>query len=309
MKSSTRSLHLTSQALTLLLAVFLIHSVWRQSGSRVAIVAAVGVVTALVTNLVWAAVATRHLAIEVIDCPRDAITGAAVTCEVRVTGASAPFELRMMSSPNARWYRIDGPDAGSLVVLAPARSVATAAVFQAVCTAPLGLLGVNRRYVVGLPHPIHIGPKPEPVHGVRLPDRGRFAEDEDGLVRSTRPYVAGDPLRNVHWPSTARTGVLTVREYEPPPRQVLLLVVDLGEGGLEGEAAASRAAWIGAEAHRRGFGVLLATSESGGPVNAPVRSAIEVSRRLAAATVGSPVPPTDGFGAAISITSGGDSWP
>jgi uncharacterized protein (DUF58 family) len=215
----------------------------------------------------------------------------------------------MLSTANARWYRVDGPDAGTLMALAPSRSVATAAVFQATCTAPLGLLGVNRSYVVSLPHPMHVGPKPEPVQGVRLPDRGRFAENEDGLVRSTRPYVAGDPLRAVHWPSTARTGVLTVREYEPPPRQVLLLIVDLGEGGLEGEAAARRASWLGAEALRRGFGVLLATSESGGPVNAPVRSAIEISRRLAAATVGTPAPPTDGYGAAISITSVGDWWP
>jgi uncharacterized protein (DUF58 family) len=309
MKSSTRSLQLTSQALTLLLAVFLIYSVWRQSGSRVAIVAAVGIITALAANVVWAALASRRLRIEVVECPRDAITGTSTTCAIRVSGTSAPCEVRMLSSPNARWYRIDGPDSGSMVVLAPARSVTSAVVFQAICTAPLGLLGVNRRYVVDLPHPIHIGPQPEPVPGVRLPDRGRFADNDDGLVRSTRPYVAGDPLRAVHWPSTARTGVLTVREYEPPPRQVLLLVVDLGDGGPEGEAAAGRAAWIGAEALRQGFAVLLSTNESRGPRNAPVRSPIDVSRRLAAAVVGAPAPPTEGYDAAISISSGGDSWP
>jgi uncharacterized protein (DUF58 family) len=309
MRSSTRSVQLTPQALTLLLAVFLIHSVWRQSGSQVAIVAAVGVVTALVTNIVWAAVATRHLTIEVLDCPHDAIAGQPVTCELRASGARAPFALRMLSATNARWYRVDGPDAGSMIVVAPARSVATAAVFQAVCTEPLGLLGMNRRFVVGLPHPIHIGPQPEPVAGVRLPDRGAFADHDDGVVRGTRPYVAGDPMRVVHWPSTARTGVLTVREYEPPPRPTLLVTVDLGDGGPEGEHAAGRAAWVACEALRRGYGVVLATCEQAGPVSAPVSSAIEVSRRLAAAKQGPPGAPLDGYGAAISITAGGDTWP
>ena len=309
MKSSTRAVQLTPQALTLLLAVFLIHSVWRQSGSQVAIVAAVGVVTALVTNLVWAALATRHLVIEVLDCPHDAIAGGPGTCELRITGARAPFELRMVSSPNARWHRVDGPDTGTMTVVAPARGIANAAVFQAICTAPLGLLGMNRRFVVGLPHPIHIGPRPEPVAGVRLPDRGLFADQDDGLVRGTRPYVAGDPLRVVHWPSTARTGVLTVREYEPPPRPILLIVVDLGGGGPQGEQAASRASWVCAEALRRGYGVVLATAEARGAVNALVTSSLDVSRRLAAATHGTPVPPLDGFGASISITAGGDSWP
>jgi uncharacterized protein (DUF58 family) len=308
-KGSARSVHLTPQALTLLLAVFLIHSVWRQSGSRLAIVAAVGVIVALVTNLVWAALATRHLMVDVVDCPHDVTAGSPVTCELRVTGSRAPVELRMLSSPNARWHRVDGPDTGSLTVLAPARGVATAAVFQAICTAPLGLLGMSRKFVVGLPHPLHIGPHPEVVTGARLPDRGRSTDDDDALVRGTRPYVAGDPLRSVHWPSTARTGVLTVREYEPPPRPVLLLVVDLGEGGPDGEAAASRAAWVGAEALRRGYAVVLATAEGDGPVTAPVRAQLDVSRRLAAASPGRPAPPLESQAASISITTDGDVWP
>ena len=310
MRSSTRAVQLTPQALTLLLAVFLNHSVWRQSGSQVAIVVAVGVVTALVTNLAWAALATRRLDIEVLDCPHDAMAGLPVTCELRISGARATFELRMLSSPGSRWHRIDGPDSGTMTVLAPARGVTGAAVFQAICTAPIGLLGMNRRFVVGLPHPMHVGPRPEPVAGVRLPDRDRFADDDDdGLVRGTRPYVAGDPMRVVHWPSTARTGMLTVREYEPPPRPMLLLVVDLGDGGTDGEQAASRAAWVGAEALRRGYGVVLATTEARGPVNAAVTSALDVSRRLAAVTIGTPAPPVDGYGAAIWITANGDAWP
>ena len=31
-------------------------------------------------------------------------------------------------------------------------------------------------------------------------------------LRGTRPYVAGDDLRSVHWKSTARLGELVVRE-------------------------------------------------------------------------------------------------
>jgi len=41
-----------------------------------------------------------------------------------------------------------------------------------------------------------------------------------------REYRAGDPLRRIHWRSTARLGELVVREYEPPGQQTLGIICD-----------------------------------------------------------------------------------
>ncbi len=45
-------------------------------------------------------------------------------------------------------------------------------------------------------------------------------------VRGVRPYRPGDPIRAVHWRSTARRGSLMVREYDAAPSPDLVLVVE-----------------------------------------------------------------------------------
>ncbi len=41
-----------------------------------------------------------------------------------------------------------------------------------------------------------------------------------------REYRLGDPLRRIHWRSSARRGELVVREYEPPGQQLLTMLLD-----------------------------------------------------------------------------------
>jgi len=45
-------------------------------------------------------------------------------------------------------------------------------------------------------------------------------------VRGVRPYRPGDPIRGIHWRSTARRGELMVREYDAAPSPELVLVVE-----------------------------------------------------------------------------------
>jgi uncharacterized protein (DUF58 family) len=41
-----------------------------------------------------------------------------------------------------------------------------------------------------------------------------------------RPYVAGDPMRRIHWPTTARRGQLIVKEFEQDPQAEVWIFVD-----------------------------------------------------------------------------------
>ena len=45
-------------------------------------------------------------------------------------------------------------------------------------------------------------------------------------VRGVRPYRPGDPIRGIHWRSSARRGELMVREYDAAPSPELVLVVE-----------------------------------------------------------------------------------
>lgn len=46
------------------------------------------------------------------------------------------------------------------------------------------------------------------------PQGNPYAAATEGLVRSLRPYHVGDPIRLVHWRTSARYGELRVREFE-----------------------------------------------------------------------------------------------
>lgn len=45
-------------------------------------------------------------------------------------------------------------------------------------------------------------------------------------VRGVRAYRTGDPIRDIHWPTTARRGEPMVREYDTAPSPELVLVVE-----------------------------------------------------------------------------------
>jgi len=44
-----------------------------------------------------------------------------------------------------------------------------------------------------------------------------------------RPYVPGDPMRRIHWPTTARRGQLNVKEFEQDPQAEVWLFLDAQE--------------------------------------------------------------------------------
>lgn len=103
------------------------------------------------------------------------------------------------------------------------RGILTIGPLQVVLTDPFGLAAITTRasevtQLTVYPHVDQITPVPQttgndPMAGAEHPNAlGRGGEDFYAL----RPYVVGDDLRRVHWPSTARHDELMVRQDELP---------------------------------------------------------------------------------------------
>ena len=288
---------------------------WRATGSRLAVFVCFAALLALVLDLVLAVVTTRRVRATVEATPTDAFVGDTVTFTLSVTGPSLPFRIRTV--PVGDPLVATPPASGRLVGQADRRELVTELEVEVTSSGLSGLVTCARRQRVPLPRPMAVGPRPlAPPHpfpelfGTWGDGRPRPAAVGD-VVRGVRDYVPGDPVRRVHWPSTARRGDLVVKEVEEPGAPRLVVVLDLGGGAAAGEAAAARAAWYAYEALRRGYEVVLATAEPGGPVTGRIGPPTDVNQRLARAVRGRPAVPAarPATAAVVTITPEGDSWP
>jgi uncharacterized protein (DUF58 family) len=124
--------------------------------------------------------------------------------------------------------------------------------------APLTELVVYPRVDQVRPLPYTTGHDPQA--GVRRPNSlGRTGEDFYAL----RPYVVGDDLRRVHWPSTARHDELLVRQNELPWQGRTTVVVDVRRASMSTElldvAVSAAASIVNTAAARRDLVRLLTT--------------------------------------------------
>jgi len=132
---------------------------------------------------------------------------------------------------------------------------------EIVLTDPLGLERVEQR--LAEQESILIRPR-VPVleflfstHGARDAGAARssFRRPTGFEIHAIRDYAPGEPLRAVHWPSTARRGRLMVKELDDAPRDDIAVVLDQDLDGVAGPLgrssfdAAVRAAGAVALAH------------------------------------------------------------
>jgi len=115
------------------------------------------------------------------------------------------------------------------------------------------------------PHVDQIDPLPyttghDPLAGARQPNSlGRTGEDFYAL----RPYLVGDDLRRIHWPSSARHDELLVRQNELPWQGRTTVLLDVRKAAHSGdslEVAVSAAASIVAATARRHDLIRLVTT-------------------------------------------------
>ncbi|MBS1838748.1 MAG: DUF58 domain-containing protein, partial [Actinobacteria bacterium] len=193
----------------------------------------------LLVGVLWPLITLLALRVE------DGSSSAGSTRPVRA-GTATEVRLRVgsrLSEVAVRWSRsptvVDvapGPVTGVGVPITPLRRGEYRRLRVRVsCDAPFGIVEVTRTEVIELEQPLVVGPFAVRSGEVRDPDGGVMGDlvasaigHGGDTVRSVRPYVAGDPAHLVHWPSTARTGSLVVRELEPPAERAVAVVVDLG---------------------------------------------------------------------------------
>jgi uncharacterized protein (DUF58 family) len=157
---------------------------------------------------------------------------------------------------------------------------------------PFGLVA-GEHLVAGTIATVLIHPRVVPLHGQRFIERvtatesamRRGGSDPSSGFQSLRPYVPGDDTRNIHWPTTARTGAYMVREYSDPRRPTLtvVLMTDQGDYARESfENATEIAASLCSYALRHGLDIHLATTDPQNPGSArPLRDEPEALDVLA----------------------------
>jgi uncharacterized protein (DUF58 family) len=120
-----------------------------------------------------------------------------------------------------------------------------------------------------------------------LPRRGQ-GPDYLGI----REYRPGDSMRHVHWPSTARTGVVMVREFEEEQTRRLAIVIDAsfdaGEEWTPLDRACAAAASVALAATAQGHGARLIAGTDGGPEVLSRADEDELLRYLAFVTPAGP---------------------
>lgn len=281
------------QALVLVGLCAAFYGIARSTGSGWVVVLMCGVAGSLVVALAAPALAVARTVISVV-MPRDATVGRPLAVRLGVPAGGSGLKVRLVDPPGS-WTAVDPPAEGEVLVTPVRRGVFGEVDVEVRSAGPLGLVWWRRRLRIQLVAPLEVAPRPLVMSvaetaraGGSGPDaafRGRVGHE---LVRSVRDYAAGDPLRLVHWPATARAGTLVVKELEDPELPRLAIVVDLRGSAAATEETASRAVGLAQAALRDGVPVTLLTVERDGPSVGPVTTAVEAGRRLARAVAGEP---------------------
>lgn len=311
---------------------------WWFARSSAPLVAAVTLVVALIADAVLSRRGLAGASLELRN-PPDAVAGGHVSYLLRAVNLRRPL-LVLPAGPfrqHAVLVEHDGP--GTITLPAPPRGVVRYLLLDLISTGPFGFTESMQRALVPLPVPMLVAPPllvdepvlpPNPPLGFGEVERARVGDD---LFRSVRPYQRGDAQRRVHWPTTARTGELMVRETDGTGVVPVRIVLVMRQPGPRSEVAAGRAAYLAEMSSQRGWAVHLVTVENPGepvlprlgmpltylprllppPAIAPVtvdrlvQRRTEVARRLSTAGYGQPMlEPWPGLTRVISAE--GDRW-
>jgi uncharacterized protein (DUF58 family) len=256
---------------------------------------------ALAVGLVAPGFAVGRVRVTAAGSPTDAVRGS--TLHLRL-GVSGPAELRALDPPGPAVLASGGGQV--LLPCTPGRrGLVDRVTVQVASAAPFGILWWTRPVVVTLARPIAVAPRtgapdarlvtghpvgrePDGADPAPAARTALGAAAQEGEQRGVRPYAHGDRRHLVHWPATAHTGTLMVRESERAVRATTSVDGTLPKDPQEAENHAARVLGTVVSLLAQGVAVQLATVEGRGPVLDPVVTALDAGRRLARAL---PLPP------------------
>ena len=219
--------------------------------------------------------------LERIDTPRFVPRGSTVPMTVRATTERVAPPSRILDQLNDTLVSVDLPAVSrktpvdtQYFVYAQRRGVHTVGPILEERTDPFGLASRTVRHDVVAELLIHPA-----IHQLRLPDTAqralqanaivpRFSEDPLADFRSLRDYEVGDDPRRVHWPSSAKTGTLVVRdqfEIRRTNRVLLLETLSTAMTPVLFEEAVEIAASIACESLRQGMSITVLTRDGAHP--------------------------------------------
>jgi uncharacterized protein (DUF58 family) len=239
----------------------------------------------LVVGLVGPAFAVRRARARVVAAPADAVAGRPVALTLAASSAMVVQPL----DPAGRAVPTGGPGDCRVTVVPPHRGVLDRCELQLASAAPFGLLWWTVRVTVPLPRPLHVAPPVADAPALRrsgpevLGAGARPVPVRVGEPRGARPYRPGDLRSWVHWPATAHTGGLMVREMEQPSTPPVTVHGILPDDPEAADAEASQVLVAVARNLAAGRRVVLVTAEPGATRVQPVASVVDAGRRMARA--------------------------
>lgn len=237
----------------------------------------------LLVGLAAPALAVRRIKCAVTANPGDCTAGYPVPVEVAV---SAGARLQPLLPPGPS---VIAPGPCTLTLVPARRGVYEACRLEVASAAPFGLLWWTRTVTVPLARPLFVAPRPgTPDPSVLAAARsqgedGRRFGTRVGEPRSVRPYQVGDLRHWVHWPATAHTRTLMVREMEGPLAQPLTVRALLPDDPDAADHRAGQVLATVAQLLAAGRVVRLETIEARGPRREEVATVGDAGRRLARA--------------------------
>ena len=126
--------------------------------------------------------------------------------------------------------------------------------------------------------------------------------------QTVREYRDGDDLRRIHWPATARTGELMVRQEDRPAKRRAVVILDSRSSGHAGSGRSSSLEWcvttaasVTSHVGAAGYAVHLLTADAGADTGVHHDESLDAGLdTLARVTPG----PDDGLRAVLHAASG-----
>jgi uncharacterized protein (DUF58 family) len=231
-----------------LLALVVLVAAWAIGSTAVAVLG-IGLAAVAVAARAWALAASRLLAVERLPASVPPVEGGQLRLGIAVRGPAwlcSRLELRETVGPLGEVsVAVERGGRAELVVDDIPRGRYRLGPGRLLARDPLGVATVERDVPAGVT--VLVRPRVPEVAALFTESGARGEGGRRAHMRrpsglephGVREYVEGEPLRAVHWPSSARLGELMVRELEDAPRDSVAIVLDVDARGVAGDAGRS----------------------------------------------------------------------